>query len=34
MYLQSGVKTWKALDLAEVGPEDVLVDAGCGDGQA
>ncbi|CAK9020130.1 COBW domain-containing protein DDB_G0274527 [Durusdinium trenchii] len=23
----------KALDLAEVGPEDVLVDAGCGDGQ-
>lgn len=23
----------QALDLAEVGPEDVLVDAGCGDGQ-
>jgi cyclopropane fatty-acyl-phospholipid synthase-like methyltransferase len=24
---------WKALDLAEVGPSDLLVDAGCGDGQ-
>ena len=24
---------WKVLDLAEVGPSDLLVDAGCGDGQ-